>query len=944
MKQKKNKTVKRLNVAGAALGAGIAAACVCTASGAVRERVFPKTVALIQTENYQLSETQTGWIGRYVDQPLCVDPDMDQSSPWGSYLPQSEVEQAQRDAKSYGFDGMCAFPNDWRVKGWINACGHSSVKDCAAYLVNHWFDPGKNFDNIALSITNSVSRLPDGRSLVFGYWNRTPAYWSKTGVEPELMQKWLDGYRAKFGNDFIVVMDVPEAGSGRFRREYELTGDLCEDSRLYLRRIFRENLRVVDGLSVGETHSMNRFDREIRTTVHEPGYLRLVFGILRDVLEESEFKGKKLLVMGIVLGHENAYTRAYNISHNGTRTLRGVLEVALEMNPDIMKFGEWDEYNENTCFAPTLYNGYVTKRIVRSYLQKLRGEKLTPLEGDDLSKPNLAVSYRKSLSPGEPLAVEVLNIADGSGEGTVETSVEVLDENGRVLKKFDPKLISADTTSDHRFVTETDRFFTARALQIRVFWKTRDGRSGVIGKGLHPVDFAPANSWNHKWVKTSLRDLAPMEKCEVSLKDGVVCADLKCASPVRYAMVCGGGEILYIHNPEDRIDRFREDDDAAVFQVTFVSCRTKPAAERTFMLDLGDVPQAEWIMDRTTVKGSRYAPSWISAATAPVYLRIPRDKLEKTVLRADFDEIISGEIPLKAAFESGAYTIGAPGTTQVTLSRLNRQASYPSVWNRNDARFSFRPLADRKSMAYVVQVVTMDGKTWRSEPLVWGDVSRNRTLEYDFSPACGEVIRPKNGERGFYGMLGGLYSPATLRNRGPATAGAHGKYRKDWDPRPKQAVSGDAEGVWELQFDGVDDLVGFPTETLPQNSPWELSFEFFPEKLEGFLVEALNEGRGSLYDTRIMPDGSLKTGYLGYFCRNYYSQLILPPRSVEVDRWNRLTIRHSGKMLEVVLNGKSFSEPAPMPGDRPASLLLGGNPNSQRYFKGRIRNFTVRQR
>ena len=181
MKQKKNKTVKRLNVAGAALGAGIAAVGVCTASGAVRERVFPKTVALIQTENYQLSETQTGWIGRYVDQPLCVDPDMDQSSPWGSYLPQSEVEQAQRDAKSYGFDGMCAFPNDWRVKGWINACGHSSVKGCAEYLVNHWFDPGKNFDNIALSITNSVSRLPDGEALC----SVTGTALRRTGRKPE---------------------------------------------------------------------------------------------------------------------------------------------------------------------------------------------------------------------------------------------------------------------------------------------------------------------------------------------------------------------------------------------------------------------------------------------------------------------------------------------------------------------------------------------------------------------------------------------------------------------------------------------------------------------------------------------------------------------------------------------------------------------------------------
>ena len=909
--------------------------------GAVRERLLPETLAICQKQNYLLREAETGLIGRYVDQPLCIDPDMDLAAPWGCRLAQSDIEQSERDAKSYGLNGFCSFAGGWLGSGWLNACAHSSVEGMRAFIVSHIFDPKRNFERIALSITNSLGRLPGGKNLVLGYWNRTPAYWSKTGTEPETMRRWLDEYRAKFGNDFVVVTDIPEAGAGHFRYEYSVTGDLCENSRQYLRTLFRENLRVVDGLSVGETHMMNRFDEEIRTTVHEPGYLRLVFKLLTDVMREPEFKGKKLLSMVVVAGHENAYTRAYNVSHNGTRTLRGILDLALELNPDIMKFAEWDEYNENTCLAPTLYNGYVTKRIIRSYLQKLRGEKWTPIALDDVSKPNLAVSYRKSLSPGEPLAVEVLNIADGSWSGPIDVSAEVCDENGRVLKSFDSRRITTERTCDHRFVAETGGFTKARALRIRVCWKTPDGRSGTIDEGLHPVDFAPANSWNHKWVKAALRDLAPMEKCEVSLRDGVVRADLKCASPIRYAMVCGGGEILYIHNPEDRIDRFREDGDAAVFQVAFVSSRTKPVSERTFMLDLGDVPEAEWIRGRNVFKGSKYVPHWISQYAEPVYLRIPRDKVEKAVLRADFDEIISGEIPVKTAYERGAYAIGAAGSSQVTLARLNRQASYPSVWNRNGASFSFRPLADRKSMVYVVQVVTMDGKTWRSQPLVWGDVSRKRTLEYDFSPECGEVIRPKSGERNFFGMLGGVFSPATLRNRGPHTVGAYANSRADWDPRPARV--GDDNGGWELRFDGVDDLVGFPSETLPQNSPWEVTLEFLPELLDGYLLGAVNERMGSLRGVSVCRNGSLRAVYTGKYCRGGYAAVSSAAGSVKLGEWNRLKLKHTGKTLEMTLNGTTVIEPAPMPGTRPATMILGGNPEQRKYFKGKVRCLRVEQ-
>ena len=41
------------------------------------------------------------------------------------------------------------------------------------------------------------------------------------------------------------------------------------------------------------------------------------------------------------------------------------------------------------------------------------------MEGDDVSVPNIILSYRKSLSPGEWLYFEAVNVPDGSRMGEV---------------------------------------------------------------------------------------------------------------------------------------------------------------------------------------------------------------------------------------------------------------------------------------------------------------------------------------------------------------------------------------------------------------------------------------------------------------------------------------------------------------------------------------------
>lgn len=909
-------------------------------------------VAICQTQNYPLRETERGYLGRYVDQPLCVDSSLSPACVAGSHVPFSALERSRQTAKEYGFDGFCSFlPTSWKNHRWFEACAESNVKDFLSVAVLQRFDPDKPDEEraFAFAMTNALARLPDGRNLVLGYWSQGPAYWTKTGTSPETMRRWMEHYRSTYGSNFVFIADLPEAGSSRLRAEYAKTGALSAESRDFLRRLFRTTLSVVDGVSVGETHMLQRLDRETLTRVHLPDYLRTVFGILREVLNEPGMEGK-LMGMVVVNGHENAYTRGYNVSHDGTRTLRGILDVAREFRPDVFKFGEWDEYNENTCFCPTLYNGTVTKRIVRSFFQEYRRERLTPLDGDDVMRPNLAVSYRKSLSPGEPLAVEVLNIADGTGRGDLRIAVRVKDENDATLRTFPPQAISAEKTAEARFVLSTETL-SARALRVEVAWEAADGRRGRVGEGLHAVDFAPRMSWNHKWVKQAIRDLAPIEKADVSLTDGKLCADVTCAEPILHAMVVGGGEILYIHNPDDPVSRFAEDASNAVFQLAYTSqLPAFPPPTRKYDFELHGVADAEWLFGTKISRGAKHKACWLAMSTEPEYLRIPKDKLADAVLDVDFTaggtDVIRGRIPLAAAWQQGAYAIGAKGATQVTLARLNRQAVYPKNLNRKACAFSICPPADRATMAYMVQIVTTSGKTWRSRPFVIEKGPRRPVLDYDFSPKAGDVVCPKNGERWFMGMLGGFFSTATCRNRGPATSGAleegngSATCRPDADWRP---VRHEGDGGWELVFDGVDDVVGFPWETVPQFGPWEVAFEFKPDAVDRkacLFASAGIAGYGNLWG--IMLDrGQVKVGFLDMLDADQWVSVASAPDAVRAGVWNRLRVRHTGMALELEVNGAKTAVPSQLPGVSTSTSLLGGMPR-RGHFKGSIRNLAIR--
>ena len=153
-----------------------------------------------------------------------------------------------------------------------------------------------------------------------------------------------------------------------------------------------------------------------------------------------------MILVGFTLsiGHQNGYHQNHTANAMGTRTLRESFEAAIAGDPDVILIPEWDELNESTCWQPTLCNGYSTKRLFRYYNAILRKRPQTVMEGDDVSVPNVILSYRKALSPGEWLYFEAANVPDGSRTGTVDVSLELLDDKGGVLAALPAKTLRED--------------------------------------------------------------------------------------------------------------------------------------------------------------------------------------------------------------------------------------------------------------------------------------------------------------------------------------------------------------------------------------------------------------------------------------------------------------------------------------------------------------------
>ena len=943
--------------------------CVFTASaenkacGHKRKREFAKTVIVTQMPFgtvYNLRDRDNGYLCRYVDNPLLVDTRMPLTwtSSRNAWYSREEFSRTCDDIISYGIDGFVS----------------------ASQKPRYWFDLARErrTSGNCLNVTALQLKRPDCVSVAKaavsdpnGLRHNGKAvlisYQCDRDYSSDALSEKLSELRRDCGGDFSFLIDVSGASDRKYQIAFQRNRQMPSDVVAVLKDMFRGYLRAADGIYIGETHMIYEVSTGMRR--FDAGYYRAVVALLCEVLEEDEFRGKgKLLALSAINGHLNPSRIGFNTPEDGTLTLRKSFKVAMEANPDIIVLPEWDEYNENTCFAPTLCNASAVKRIVRYFSSKIHGEPFSTLQGDDTSRPNLIVSYRKSIAPGEIVDVEVLNVPDGTRTGALQCSMELVDESGQTLQTFPWREIAENDLSEARFVVASERLAEkARALGVRLLYRTAEEERKSID-GFCAIDLKLTGDWNVKCVKQPIRDIAGMQMSRVDLSEGEIDASLMADEPMHQVMLCENGQIRYLYSTDETSRKFRESDSHVVFAVSrsgWRGWRNRKAEYRV----LG-APEAEWYrgaavghwMEGEICNRVNYL-DWYPLA---FYLRIPRSRLSEAEVVFDFPERYQGRVSLAEAYKMGSVADGGSGGTQFVVSRLDRSVFYPPPVATGSCAFRIRPVMDEPSTVCQVQVVTKSGRLWRSHPLVvepgsgvcaarvWSaesespqtvrlPASRVPRLAYDFSPEAGDVVRVKEGAwPRFWAMGGGTFvALPAAGNRGTLIAGGirpgHSYYASAQDARPRHEKQ--ADGTWALVFDGMDDFVSFPWGTIPRTAGFSISMDVLPETLSGrrLLFAARDSGLGSLRGIWIEADGRISVGYDGMKWEKTEETLDI---RVQAGKWNHIVLKSRVDEIEVAVNGMSRRFPCVFPGRYSSTCMLGGAPPDS-FFAGKVRNLVI---
>ena len=257
------------------------------------------------------------------------------------------------------------------------------------------------------------------------------------------MEKFLSGLKQEFGDAFVVFgsLKIDNDDENTFYRK----GRWDDALRTKYRQRIADILRVFGAIQL--IPGTRRLTEEYTQITDFRLWDSEIAPLLHAELARPENKDK--LVCGEMLHGYINHMSGVNLTEDGTGRARESFNRLIEFNPDMIFFFEWNEFNENTCWQPTLYNSLVLQRLVRYYAGVLRGEKPAPNPGDDLNIPPMAFSCRETLKLGEVLGLELLNIPDGT-EGTYRTKLELLDRNGKVLiafpeEKFDRSRLRAVT-------------------------------------------------------------------------------------------------------------------------------------------------------------------------------------------------------------------------------------------------------------------------------------------------------------------------------------------------------------------------------------------------------------------------------------------------------------------------------------------------------------------
>ena len=896
-------------------------------------------------------------LNRYVDRPLFLTPAHDD--------PETHFRHAVELSEQYGLDGLAFFPANGASRASYDFA--QKLKDHPFRLLTEIYPSKDQTAHIAQAIQLPNSMRIDGKVLISSYNARS--------AKREGWQKIVADLQGKFPAQTLIIPDMNNFGgiglSAWITKFNE--GSITKTDIENAKEDVRAWLRTSDGIYYSSGEILRQNDR----TFHKEFYEKFIIRLYKSVLAEEEFQGKYLGLVG-KLGHENHTRMGYTLSSNGTRTLRNSMDAALAAQPDYINLPEWDELNESTCLMPTVFDGRTTMRIMRFYTAKSKNTPLTPIAGDDISIPNLILSYRKLLVAGELIQLELVNVPDSDASTAYTASVRLKDLQGNTVYESEKFAFTRDTLQEHRVILPSESLLAHQLLlpELEVIEGEKTSR---FSEGLQALHLRATWNWDYKWVKHSIRELLNVKEATFSLtpvpgEDTLqAVASIEAEEPLAVFELLENDNPIYLHAKENG-DQWRENDQHVVLSFTWKSEQGwgKPLLLKGSIALKGATGQ--WMrmshpgengVDESAIQGQTFVLDGQRSNIwqRRVLLSIPREQVKDAVLTVQLGEQKPEELHVQDLLEKDAYGVAGEKSLNLVISRFLRQLHYPQPLDTDKASFSVRVWPESPSAVYHVRAIGKSGKIYRSEPISLlspsedtkqiaffsdstgkqgiAEVASARVpdIQYEFSPKHGDLLTTKAG-RVFWGVLGSFTTLITERGASPGDGSTFLEAGFDYpESAPKWTPL--TEGGYALQFNGNGSFITFPQGTIPRRGGYRIEMEISCNESTGKLPLIANYSSRFGTLAVFLEEGELKADYLP----DLQNLRLIPINNiasgikVPANEWTKVTIIYDQQTLTLEAGGKTFTHPVRGPGAHDVVSAFGYY--QKNWFKGKIKSLRI---
>ncbi|MBQ6471416.1 MAG: hypothetical protein IJJ33_05495, partial [Victivallales bacterium] len=650
-----------------------------------------------------------------------------------------------------------------------------------------------------------------------------------------------------------------------------------------------EYLEGCDGLDF-----WNRLTHADRSFFYEY-YDDIVLPLFTAACAQPKFGGAKYYMQQVQVGY-NGYGGSQTMSRNGTKTLRGYLELCRKYPVDFMLGAEWDETNEDTCLQPTVHKPMSSVRILRHYNSIFRNLPLTPLKGDDLSLPNLIVSHPYQFLLGRDFEVELLNVPDGSWDGRGYTvTCELLSEHGTVETPFQADFIG-DQLTDHTFRIPSASLCGVRTLYPRLTITSQSGEKRVISEGLPSAVIRATESASYSWVCTPIRNVMwPAGEAKVVFRDqeieGTPCVQASVEArfpghPLNTFEATENGVDIYAW---DSRNEFLQNDPTRrlyTFSTSYLNktlgqshgkqglaydIQIQGANEAIFFTGVStkfgapdySLPFEQHPCDQPLARKSVARVFWDNWHISVPSVDVPKAVFRISGKRTDGplkDKPFQWEVPLAKLGRAGVFAHTFEDGVQVGLEAQSRLARQALPLGTEQVKFDCNLVSDRPDGCIMFRAVSLDGRVWWSRPHLLGaprgqtrairmydepaghrlfqvDSSRVPVIRYRFDPRIAGDLLISDCGRFFNATLGGYSSTATgvigmIAQVSNAPSNTFSSFKGESNSPAPQWEKLE-DGAFALRFPGeYNSFINLPPSAIPQRAAYTLECEVLPEDVE----------------------------------------------------------------------------------------------------------------